>query len=613
MPSFISSSLFVSLYLITFASAATYTDPSQLPSKSYDYIIVGAGTAGNVIANRLTENPQSQVLVIEAGAARDGNPYLDMPLLAPELSPNTSYTWNYTTVPQPGLNSREIPYPRGRLVGGTSSINWLFWTRGSSDDFNRYASVTGDPGWSWLGLMPYMYKNEKLTPPADGHDTTGQINPALHGKNGPLDISVYGYARELDDKVMQTTKELSSEFPYNSDTNSGNPLGVGYLQSSIGGGTRSSSASAYLEPVLTRTNLDVLLQTTVTKVYQTGNNGDTPIFRGVQFAQSSSGPSYALNATKEVILSAGSINTPQILMLSGIGDANALQSLGIKPVLDLPDVGRNLSDHPLLSNIFAVNSNNTFDVIFEDSTVANADAAQWAENKTGLFVDALANQLGWFRLPKTSPIFQQAEDPTAGSKSPHYEIIIIDGWASIADPHPGTGHWMTLVTNLISPTSRGSVTLASTDPFASPVIDPGLLNSDFDIYTMKEAIKAAQRFSNGSAFNGFVESPFPPLANATDDASLEQYAREHTTTVWHPTGTTAMSACDADYGVVDPDLNVKGTMGLRIVDAGIFPYIPGAHPQAPLYMMAERAADLIKAGTQSCYWYDRLFWWLPHW
>ncbi|KZT29324.1 GMC oxidoreductase [Neolentinus lepideus HHB14362 ss-1] len=611
MHSFISTSLFASLYLINFVSATIYSDPSQLSSKSYDYIIIGAGTAGNVIANRLTENADSKVLVIEAGDVRDGNPYLEVPLLATQLSPNTSYTWNYTTVPQQGLNNRQIPYPRGRIVGGTSSINWLFWTRGSSNDFDRYAQVTGDPGWSWFGLMPYMYKNEKLTPPADGHNTTGQINPALHGTSGPLEISVYGYANELDDKVVQTTKELSDEFPYNEDQNSGNPLGVGFLQASIGGGQRSCSASAYLEPALSRSNLDVLVQTTVTKIYQTGQTGSTPIFRGVQFAQSSSGPHYALNATKEVILSAGSINTPQILMLSGIGDANSLQALGITPVLDLPDVGRNLSDHPLLSNLFAVNSNKTIDTIFEDPAVAGADFSQWESNRTGLFVDALSNNVGWLRLPSNASIFQEVADPAAGPLSPHYEMIIIDGWASIADPQPGYGHWMSLVTNLISPTSRGSVTLASSDPFDAPHVDAALLNSDFDIFTMKEAIKAARRFAQGSAFKGFVTSAYPPLANATDDASLEQYAREHTTTVWHPTGTTAMSACQAGHGVVDPDLNVKGTIGLRVVDAGIFPFIPGAHPQAPLYMVAERAADLIKAGTQLCSWYDRPFWWFP--
>ncbi|OBZ73035.1 Pyranose dehydrogenase 1 [Grifola frondosa] len=543
---------------------ALFTDPSQLSStKKYDYIVVGAGPGGSVVANRLSENSSVNVLLIEAGISDEGVLPVEVPFLAAQLEPNTPFCWNYTTTPQSGLNGRVVQYPRGKMLGGSSSINFMVWTRGSQDDFNRYAAVSGDSGWSWESLQPYWQKIEKLVAPADNHVITGEIDPSIHGTSGPLDITLPGYP----------------EFPFNLDMNSGNTIGVGWAQYTIGDGSRASSSTAYVEPFLSRANFDVLIQTQVTKVIQTGTQSGTPVFRGVQFAQSSSGPRYALNATTEVILSAGAINSPQILMLSGIGPKSQLSKLGIKTVVDLP-VGGNLSDHALLSNQFTVSQPDVIDTITRNSTLANAAVGQWLETKTGVMVDGPGNHIGWIRIPKNDSIFKTQTDPSAGPTSSHFEFLFLPGFVSLNAAAPATGNFMSVFTNVVSPSSRGSVTLASTDPFAFPNINPAFLSTIFDVYTMRYAVKSLQRFVAAPAWSGYVTGQAGDFAGVTTDSEIDAWARSQTDTVWHPVGTASMSPCGSDTGVVNPDLTVKGVIGLRVVDASVLPYVPAAHTQA---------------------------------
>ncbi|KAI0063370.1 aryl-alcohol-oxidase from pleurotus Eryingii [Artomyces pyxidatus] len=579
------------------ALAALYTAPSQLPnSKKYDYIIVGGGTAGNVIATRLSENASKNVLVIEAGPSNLDFEEAAIPFVCVELSPNTPEDWNYTTVPQPGLNERSINYPRGRLLGGSSSINYMIWNTGSTEDWNRYATVTGDSGWSWNSVQPIIKSIESLVPPADHHDTTGQVIPSLHGTSGPVGISLQGYPSLLDNRTIATTKELPAEFPYNEDMNSGFPLGLGWPQFSVADGTRVSSATAYLEPALNanRSSLDVLINTQVTKLIQTGTSQGAPVILGVQFAQSASGPFYAKNATTEVIVSAGSIGSPQLLMLSGIGDKKALAKFSIKSVVNLPDVGQNMQDHTVLPNAWSINASFTPDDIARNATLFDEVLTQWATTQTGQFATPPATNIGWFRIPNDSSIYKTTKDPSPGPNSPHYEFIFAV-FDSFAEPEPTSGHYMIISTNLFSPTSRGSVTLASTNPFDFPLIDPALLDSAFDIFTITEAVKAAQRFMAAPAWDGFQLGQYGDFAGVTSDAAIEQYARNSAATVFHPAGTAYMSPYNAPHGVTNPDLTVKGTKGLRVVDASIFPYIPSMHPQGFVYVVAERVARLIEA------------------
>ncbi|KAH9056750.1 hypothetical protein EDB87DRAFT_1191724 [Lactarius vividus] len=409
----------------------------------------------------------------------------------------------------------------------------------------------------------------------------------------PVKISVQD-TTSLDSRIFNTTKQLA-EFPFNEDMNSGNPLGIGWTQLSIGGGQRSSASVSYLTPVLSRSNLDILINTQVTKVVQTGARGGLPIFRGVQFAQSVSGPIFSRNATKEVILAAGAVNTPQLLMLSGIGDSARLSQFNIRAIVNLPDVGKNLQDHVLLLNTFSVNSNFTNDDIGRNTTLFQNYLAQWERTHTGPFAGSVSDSIGWLRLPKNSSIFKTVDDPSSGPQAPHYEFMFINQFFSVAESSPTTGHFMTIGSNLITPTSRGSITLASANPFDAPDIDLALLNSDFDIFTMREAVKAVLRFAAAPVWRDDVIGPFGTLDKAKTDAEIEAYVRSHSSTVFHPSSTAFMSRNGSAHGVVNPDLSVKKTVGLRIVDASVLPYVPAAHPQAVLYTIAERAAKLIIA------------------
>ncbi|KAI9451426.1 aryl-alcohol-oxidase from pleurotus Eryingii [Lactarius psammicola] len=584
-------SVIVALFLKS-VFAAVYTDPSTLPNVSYTYIVVGAGLGGSVLANRLSANPDNRVLLIEAGPSDTADPFVSIPFLCTTLAP-TVVSWNYSTVPQTGLGGRSIAYPRGRTLGGSTSINYMVWTRGPASDFDRLAQVTGDSGWSWNSLRSTLIGVETLVSPPDGHDTTGEINRAIHGSNGPVKISVQD-TTPLDSRIFNTTTQLA-EFPFNQDMNSGNPLGIGWTQFSIGGGQRSSASTSYLTPVLSRSNLDILINTQVTKVVQTGTRGGLPIFRGVQFAQSASGPLFARNATKEVILAAGAVNTPQLLLLSGIGDSAQLSQFSIQTIVSLPDVGKNMQDHVVLPNVFSVNSNFTNDDIGRNMTLFQNYLAQWEQSHAGPFAMSPTSEVGWLRLPKNATIFKTVNDPSSGPQAPHYEFIFANEFASFVELTPTTGHFMMIASNLMTPTSRGSITLASANPFDAPNIDPALLNSDFDIFTIREGVKAALRFAAAPAWRDYVIGPFGALASAKTDAEIEAYARSHAATVFHPFSTAFMSPNGSPHGVVNPDFSVKKTVGLRIVDASVVPYVPAAHPQAILYAVAERAAKLIAA------------------
>ncbi|KAF7307847.1 hypothetical protein MKEN_01145000 [Mycena kentingensis (nom. inval.)] len=564
---------------------------SDLPrGLDYDFVVVGGGTAGNVIANRLTENPKFSVLVIEAGPTNRGilNSMIPWSSFFGAFLANPMYHWNYTTVPQPGINGRVLGYSRARVLGGCSSHNAMVYTRGSSDDFDRYARAAGDPGWSWHAMLPYILKAN-----SDKHDTRGEFEPSVHSTHGINSVSLPGFQYETFSKhILQTTKELP-EFRYNIDYNSGKPLGLGWLQSTIGDGMRSSSATSYLaDHFLERKNLDVLLNAQVSKlVLSRDATRGKPSFSGVEFRQGSS--LFTATARKEIILSAGAIGTPNILFHSGIGDRNVLAPLGIETVHDLPSVGKNVSDQGVLSLVYAVNLTDTYDVLRANMTLFNERFAQWNESHTGPLVMLGLTHLSWHRVDPNLPIFKTQEDPSAGPNTPHIEIMYYPGGSPVLTTG---GNFVQAGIAALTPASRGSISINSSDPFDPPVIDIGLFTDPqgFDVLTLREGIKLTRRFFAAPNWQNVIIGPVgdPPL-NATDE-ELDAFVRSRAGASLHAVGTASMSPRGANYGVVDPDLLVKGVKGVSIVDASVIPFVNSGHTQAPVYAFAERAADLIK-------------------
>ncbi|KAH6912226.1 pyranose dehydrogenase [Coprinopsis sp. MPI-PUGE-AT-0042] len=562
------------------AFGAVYQDVDALlrsgTNGTFDFIVVGGGIGGSVVASRLTENPSLSVLLIEAGPDNEGALGLIVPGYAysGDIN-NTLYNWNYETVPQATLNNRTLPYARGHVLGGSSSINGMVYTRGAKDDFDRWAKVTGDEGWSWNSLFPLIHKHEKWTPPPGGRNTTGQFDPLVHGYNGKVSVSLpWAEPTEFDKLRLASAETHKDEFPYNIDQSSGRPIGLTWQQSTIGDGERSSAATAYLDAtVRKRKNLSIVLNTYATRVLPIPNPGGKIDIRRVEVAPRQGGARAVLTARKEVILSGGAFGTPQILLNSGIGDREDLASVGVQSVHHLPDVGKNMHDHTAVP--FDMPSNMPNPPWEPYTPQPDRDFAQWQENRTGPLTETSYRLPLWSRIPADASILAEYGDPSSGPTAPHFETIVI---------YVNNGGLMHGFLILASQHSRGSVKIRSSDPFDPPLIDPSYFTHPFDMAAVKLGLKqTVSKFFGPPVFTDLL-GPINPNPDTLSDEEFIQSVKDRTMGFGHAVSTAAMSPRGAKNGVVDPDLKVKDVAGLRVVDASVM---------ASIYLLAERAAELI--------------------
>jgi choline dehydrogenase len=521
----------------------------------YDYIIVGAGSAGCVLAARLSADPSVSVLLLEAGPADDADE-IQVPAALSRLF-QTAYDWNYTTVPQHRAGGRSVYWPRGKVLGGSSSMNAMIYIRGNRYDFQAWRDEHGCVGWGYGDLMPYFRRAEDNSRGAS----------AYHGTGGPLTVSDLRYKSPACEAFIGAAREQGATA--NTDFNGPRQDGVGWYQVTQRKGRRCSAAVAYLHPAMSRPNLTVRTDALVTKILIEGGRAT-----GVTYLRH--GESDTARADGEVILCGGAVNSPQLLMLSGIGPADHLIETGIDVVEDSPGVGTNLSDHPVLPVVW---STPRLRGLWEKS--GNASALRWRLTHRGPLTSNVAESGG----------FAHSEP---GLPAPDLQLHVLPAPyrdQGLADPAQRA---MTVLVGLIDVKSRGRIRLCSADPRHRPAIDPGYLSDgDADARALVAGLKMAREFVTARPMAAICRSELAPGAHLRSDTELLEYVRSGVVTLYHPVGTCAMGGEDRWGSVLDHELRVRGVSGLRVVDASVMPTVPRGNTNAPTIAIAERAADLI--------------------
>jgi len=525
---------------------------------TYDFIVTGAGSAGCAVAGRLSEDGRYRVLLLEAGP-RDSYPWIHIPIGYGKLMFHPVYNWGFYTEPEPQMNGRKIYWPRGRGLGGSSSINGLICIRGQPEDYDAWAAA-GNRGWGWRDVLPYFLRSE-----GNQRGTSG-----MHGGDGPLTCSDIGAPHELIEAVIAGAGELG--VPRSEDFNGGVQEGAGYYQVFTKAGLRCSSAAGYLRPARSRANLCVEVGAQATRIVFDGQRAT-----GVEYRQG--GETKRVKASREVIVAAGSLQSPQLLQLSGIGPAALLQRFGVPVVHDLPGVGENLQDHLQLRVIFKctkpITSNDDLASIWRTAKIG----LQWLARRTGPVAVGI-NQGGLF-----TRVLPESATPDIQF---HFSTLSAD--LAGAKPHPFSGFTMSVCQ--LRPTSRGHVRIKSPDPMAAPAMQPNYLSTDLDRDYAVAGVKFARRLAATAALRPYVEEEYRPGPAAVTDADLLEFARNFGATIFHPSGTCKMGS--DPQAVVDDRLRVRGVAGLRVVDCSIMPTLTSGNTNAPVVMIAEKASDLIR-------------------
>ena len=522
--------------------------------ETFDFVIVGAGSAGCVLAARLSEDPKTRVLLLEAGP-NDTNPLIRIPAAFPKLY-DSKLDWGYRTTPQDHLGGRRIYWPRGKVLGGSSSINAMMWVRGAPADYDSWAARAGS-NWSYAALLPYFQRLE---------DTEGYaVGDPVHGVGGPVPVSVQRDPSDLTNAWIAAAAE-SGIGPLDA-TLAGNETGVGLVRVNQRGGKRVSAASAYLVPARKRDNLVVRTNASVEQILI--ENGRAT---GVRYLAARA--DHVVHADREVILSAGAVNSPQLLMCSGIGPGALLHRLGITVHLDQPSVGDNLQDH--LTSGVALGGRRAISLARAQSV---GSVAKYLVSRRGPLTSNVAEGYGFIKSDTALDL-------------PDLELIFVPSLFVNEGLDIPRAHGMTLAAVLLQPLSRGRIEISSSDPKVAPLIDPHYL-SDADgsdaerlRFGIETCIRIASAPSLASEITELVQPP-GPLDATTVETSLRHFSQ----TLYHPVGTCRMGT--DDDAVVDGDLRVRGIQGLRVIDASVIPTIPRGHTHAPTLVVAERAADLI--------------------
>ena len=526
--------------------------------EQYDYVVAGAGSAGCVLANRLSADPAKRVLLLEAGG-RDWYPWIHIPVGYFKTLHNPITDWNFKTEPDPGLNGRVIDWPRGKTLGGSSSINGLLYIRGQREDYDHWRQL-GNTGWAFDDLLPYFIRSEDFQ---NGIDK-------FHGCGGGLSVENMRAKRDISEALIAAAEEIG--VPRNDDFNGAKQEGVGYFQQTARNGRRCSTAVGFLNPVKNRPNLDIITHALVEKILVKDDRST-----GIGISVKGSSHTFGLNSGGEVILSAGAIGSPQILQLSGIGPGDLLQGLGIPIIKDLAGVGENLQDHLQIRSVYEVNVP-TFNEEINSLVGRMKIGLQYVFSRSGP-MSMGASQVGIFARSRPgldTPDIQFHFQPLSAEK-PGIEMHSFPG--------------ITLSVCQLRPESKGRVQIISPDPKTYPAIHPNYLATPSDQQTVVDSLKFTRRLAKTEALRSYIIREHLPGSNIKTDEDLLDSARNIAQTIYHPTSTCKMGSDVTS--VVDERLRVHGIAGLRVVDASIMPTIVSGNTNAPTIMIAEKASDMI--------------------
>ncbi|TLD17693.1 uncharacterized protein PgNI_01248 [Pyricularia grisea] len=587
----------------------------------FDYVIVGGGTAGLVLANRLSADKSISVAVVEAGAYYQ----ITQPLIASTPAGDTLFVgsdpkdtnplvdWDFVTEPQAGANGRRIHYARGKCFGGSSARNFMIYQRGSKQTYQKWADAIGDDSYTWDALLPHFKKSVAFTPPGSSRfkNASAEYNPeAFSSSGGPLRVTSANYAQPFSTWMEPALNEIGIKSTQ--DFNSGELMGAQYCSSTINAAkqTRESSQTSFLDEAASRSNLKIYSMTKARKVIFDANKKATGVEVQSEVANAlgvGSLTKYTLSARKEVILSAGAFQSPQLLMLSGVGPRDQLQKFNIPIVAERPGVGQGMEDHVFFGPSYRVNVQ-TLTRLSNDVLYTGAQfVGPYSIQKQGPLTNPVADFLGWEKTPRDllTPNATSVLDSRFPADWPEIEYLSAPGYIgnfnNLFTSQPKDGYqYATILGALVAPISRGTVTLKSASPNDLPLIDPGWLTDPTDQCVAVAAYKRLRAAFASKAIRGVLADPveyFPGPAVQTDEQLL-QTIRETVMTVWHASCTCRMGKANDPNAVVDSKARVIGVTGLRVVDASSFALLPPGHPQSTVYVLAEKIAAEILAGKK---------------